>query len=52
MPLVFFETKYLVYIPNYVLFFTKQFEVLTVKILFKHKDTSKKAQYDISLAWS
>lgn len=36
---------YLVYIPNYnVLFFIKQFEVLTVEILFKHKGTFNRAQ--------
>ena len=39
---------YLVYIPNYnVLFFTKWIEALTVEILFKHKGTFNKAQYDI-----
>lgn len=44
---------YLVYVPNYnVLFFTKRFEVLGVEILFKHKGTYNKAQYDIPLAWS
>lgn len=43
---------YLVCILNYnVLFFTKQFEALIVEILFKHKGTFNKAQYDIPLAY-
>lgn len=43
---------YLVYILNYnVLFFNKQFEALIAEILFKHKGTFNKAQYEVPLAY-